>query len=59
MAKGGSRGAGLGVCILLPAIFKNVFDVYNFSIILNHLDNDNLYALSAQSKMCEENASYW
>ena len=34
------RGLGKGVCILPLAIFKNVFDVYNFSVISNIVDSD-------------------
>ena len=44
MARGGSRGVGSGVCILLPTIFKNVFDMYKFSIISNLFDSDKFYA---------------
>ena len=35
-----------------PAIFKNVFDVYNFFIISNLLDSDKPYALSAHNRKC-------
>ena len=52
MARGGSRGVGCEICILLPAIFKNVFHVYNFYIILNHLDSDNPLALSTHNRKC-------
>ena len=38
MTRGKSRGVGYGVCILQPAIFKNVFAAYNFSIISNPFD---------------------
>ena len=42
------------VCILSPAIFKNVFDVglYNFSIISNLFDSDKSYALSTHNRKC-------
>ena len=33
-------GLGKGVGIFPLAIFKNVFDVYNFSVISNILDSD-------------------
>ena len=36
----GSRIRMRGICIFLPAILENAFDVYNFSIILNHFDSD-------------------
>ena len=39
-----------------PAIFENAFDAYNFSIILNLFGSYKPY--DAQSKMCEQNASY-
>ena len=59
MARGRSRGVGCWVCILLPAIFKNVVNVYNFFIILNHLDSDNPYALSTHNRKCANKiASY-
>ena len=35
-----AREVGWGLCILLPAIFKNAFDVYSFSIISNLFDSD-------------------
>ena len=46
------------VCILSPAIFKNVFDIglYNFSIISNLFDEKR--PTHALSKMYEQNASY-
>ena len=34
------------VCIHPTAIFKNVFDVYNFSIILNFFDSNKPHALT-------------
>ena len=34
------QGLGWEVCILPPAIFKIVFDVYNFSITLNLFESD-------------------
>ena len=42
------------VCILPPAIFKNVFDVglYNFSIISNLFDNNKPYALNTHNRKC-------
>ena len=46
MARGGSIGVGRGICMLTPAIFKNVFDAYNFSIISNLFDTYKPYALS-------------
>ena len=52
MARGGSRGVGWGVCIFPPAIFKHVFDVYNFSIILILFDSDKPYALSTRNWKC-------
>ena len=57
----GGRILGLGVCILPPAIFKNVFDVpvCKFSIISSLFDSNKLYTLSTRkSKVCEQNASY-
>ena len=42
--QGRIQGVGWVVCILPPAIFKNVFDKYNFSIISNLFDSDKLYA---------------
>ena len=38
------------VCILPPAIFKNVFDVHNFSIILNHFESNRPYTLSTHNQ---------
>ena len=52
------QGVGLGVCIFPSAIFKNAFDVYNFSIISNLFDSYKPYAQHAQPKMCGQNASY-
>ena len=46
MAKSESRGVGWGICILPPAIFKNIFDAYNFSEISNLFDSYKPYALS-------------
>ena len=43
------------------AIFKNVFDEYNFSIISNFCDSCKPYTPEARIitvKMCEQNASY-
>ena len=36
------RGIGWELCILPLAIFNNAFDVYNFSIISNLFDSNNL-----------------
>ena len=56
---GSKKGGGGSGCIPLPAILKNVFHEYNFSIILNLFDNNKPYALSKQkSTMCEQNAPY-
>ena len=44
MARGEPRGVGCGICILPPAIFKNVFDAYEFSIISNLFDSYKPYA---------------
>ena len=41
-----------------PAIFKNAFDEYNFAIISNLFNSDKPYALSTQSKMCQQTTSY-
>ena len=41
-----------------PAIFKNVFDVHNFSINSNLFDSEALRLEHALLKMCEQNASY-
>ena len=39
--------------ILSPAVFKKVFDVYNFSyLILNLFDSDKFYALSRHNPKC-------
>ena len=38
------------LCIHPPAILKNVFDEYNFSIILNFFDNNEPYALSTHNR---------
>ena len=35
-----------------PAIFKSLFDVYNFSIISNLFDRDKLYALTTHNPKC-------
>ena len=52
------RGRCYG-CIPPPAILKNVFHEYNFSIISNLFDNNKPNALSKhKSTMCEQNASY-
>ena len=52
MARGGSRGVGQGACIYPPAIFKNVFDVHNLSIISNLFDSNMPYALSTHNRKC-------
>ena len=44
-----ARGVGWGVCILPPATFKNVFDAYNFSIILNLFDSNKPSALDSKN----------
>ena len=49
MARGESKGGGWGICIFPPAIFKNVFDAHNFSIILNLFDSYKPYALSTHT----------
>ena len=43
---------GVQLCILPPAIFKIVFDKYNFSIFLNLFDNNKPYALSTHNRKC-------
>ena len=53
---GKMRGTG-SLCILTPTIFKNAFDVYNFSTISNLFDS-NVSLKHALSKICEQNASY-
>ena len=40
------------VCITPPAIFKNVFDKCNFSIISSHFDSNKSYALSTHKRQC-------
>ena len=40
------RMRGMQLCILPPAIFKNAFNAYNFSIISNLFDSNKPYALS-------------
>ena len=39
-----------GICILPSVIFKNVFDVYNFSVISNLFDHE--YALGRHNETC-------
>ena len=51
MARADPKGE-LGVCILPPAVFKNVFDAYNFSIISNFCDSDKLYAIRTHNQKC-------
>ena len=52
------RGTTIGVdpvgggCIPPPAIFKNVFDEYNFFIISNLFDYNKPYALSTHNRKC-------
>ena len=46
------QGLEWEVCILPPAIFKIVFDVYNFSITSNLLESDKPYALSTHNRKC-------
>ena len=41
-----------GMHILPPAIFENVFDVYNFSIILSLFDSNKLYVISTHNRKC-------
>ena len=43
-------GVGLKVCIHAPAIFKNVFDVKNFSIISKLFDSITPYASSTHNR---------
>ena len=47
-----NQGLGLEVCILSPAIFKIVFDAYNFSITSNLFESDKPYALSTHNQKC-------
>ena len=46
------QGLGWEVSILLPAIFKIVFDVYNFSITSNLFESDKPNALSTHNRKC-------
>ena len=46
------QGLGWEVCILPPAIFKHVFDAYDFSIISNSFDSYKPYALSTHKQKC-------
>ena len=61
-SRGGSKGKDVGGSMgafPLPAIFKNVFDGYNFSIISNLFNKNKPYPLSKRkSKICEQSASY-
>ena len=41
-----------GMHILPPAIFKNVFDVCNFSIVSSFFDSDKPQALSTHNQKC-------
>ena len=52
MAKGGYRGVKWGAYILPPAIFKNAFDIYNFSAISNLFDSNKPYAISTHNRKC-------
>ena len=45
-------GVELEVCIHPPAIFRNVFDAHNFSVILNLFDSNMPYALSMHNQNC-------
>ena len=47
-ARGGSQGGRMRGMRPPPAIFKNIFDVYNFSIISNLFDSDKSYALTLE-----------
>ena len=49
MDRGESRRVGYGICILPPAIFKIIFDAYNFSIISNLFDSYKPYALNTHN----------
>ena len=48
----GGRMRGMQLCILPSAIFKNVFDVNNFSIVSNFFDRDKPYAISTHNQKC-------
>ena len=50
--RAGADPGGCGGCIPPPAIFKHVFDEYNFSIISNLFDNNKAYALSTHNRNC-------
>ena len=50
--QGRVQGVGRGVCILPLAIFKNVFDIYNFSVISNLFENNKPYALGTHNEKC-------
>ena len=47
-----SRGGSRGDVLPLPAIFKNAFDEYNFSVISNLFDNSKPYALRPHNRKC-------
>ena len=42
----------MGECIYPPSNFKNVLGQYNFFIISNLFDNNNLYGLSGHNRKC-------
>ena len=52
MARGVSNEGRMRGMHLPPAIFKNVFEVYNFFIISNLFDSSKPYALSAHNRKC-------
>ena len=59
MARGGPRGGRMRGMPPPTSRFGNVFDVYNFFIILSLLDSNKPYALSTHKlKMREQNALY-
>ena len=43
------QGEDKGYASYPPAIFKNIFDAYNFSIISNRFDNYKPYALNTHT----------
>ena len=51
-------GSRMEVCILPPTVFKNVFDVYNVSIISSHFDSDKPYAISTHNRKCAKKMHY-
>ena len=46
------QGVGMRVMHSTLAIFKNAFDLYNFSKILNLFDSDKPYILSTHNRKC-------